>query len=133
MNCTSISDRLITKLAHDLLPVGKLAHQYQSYYEHQCPSCGAGYEGRRHLALCEGESRQRWKASIWKEARLLCGKMNVDEGLAELLAGFLGYYFADCNIELAAPRAVAEASRLQQGSPQQLLAPFAKHASWQHL
>lgn len=101
MNCTSLPDRFVTKLTHDMLPAGRRVHKYQPYYDHACPSCGAPYEDRTHFLMCGNENRKKWRSGLTKGVRQICDKMKVDKDLIDLLMDFFEYYFADSKVECA--------------------------------
>jgi len=56
----------MVKYLHDILPIGKQVHQYDTKYPPSCPSCPAPIEDREHFWTCPATSRQEWRKKCYK-------------------------------------------------------------------
>jgi hypothetical protein len=51
----------LVKYLNDILPIGKMVHQYDPKYPAHCPSCPAIIEDRNHFWTCPAANRNKWR------------------------------------------------------------------------
>lgn len=122
----------LVKYMNDMLPIGKLVHEYNPKYPRTCPSCPAPLEDRDHFWRCPATSRNQWRRECHSQMLQELNKHDTSPQLQTLYLNALDALLYNKPLDsIPVDPSVAEVAQAQAdiGWHQILFGRFALH--WQ--